>query len=795
MSRLVVLFLVFCSALAAETAAELARAIRETPFDVNECYRVRDLKLVREDIQFYLTEGYLIFSKPVAGRPIAAVFSAQVDGGDAEVMVLPPDRAERQSLAAFTHSPNLDEHFRTALFLFTGDEFSELQGQIKESEENRKIPEIGAIMNENWAPLLHTVATSYQNRLALDLLGGGKPGGLMAAFVESPKLGHFDVVYDPMSAEQILAGETTTRGNRAYFDTWLNFPSRSSRKNPQPRKPAVALSNYRIDATLGADLSLQVVTRVKVRPVAAMNAVGFDIAPAMTVKSVAVDGEPAEALQQENMRANLLSSGNGLFVVVPPKPLEAGREYEFEFRHSGKVIIDAGNHVFYVLARGAWYPTHGLQFAAYDLTFRYSKQFELVAPGDVVEDRTDGDFRVTHRRTTALIRNVGFNLGEYEHARADAGVYSVDVYANRKTEAALQPKPATIVLDPATPNPRRVPLDPLKTVPAVEPALDPKARLQSLAGEAAAALSFMTAKFGPPALPHLTVTPIPGTFGQGFPGLIYLSTLSYFNNLPPAITPGNSTTGLFFEEVLLAHETAHQWWGNRVVGATYRDNWLMEALANYTALLYLEKHKGPKAVDRLLDSYRDQLLEKNEAGKIVDSAGPIVLGARLESSQQPAGWHTITYGKGSWILHMLRRRMGDQRFLAMLSEILKRYDHTAIDTEQFRKLAAEFLPPKSDDPALESFFDQWVYGTGIPALKLSYAVKGIAPTVRVTGTIAQSDVAEDFEALVPVEIQLGKGQAVTRWVATSGESATFSVAVKQAPLKVVLDPRNSVLRR
>ncbi len=94
-----------------------------------------------------------------------------------------------------------------------------------------------------------------------------------------------------------------------------------------------------------------------------------------------------------------------------------------------------------------------------------------------------------------------------------------------------------------------------------------------------------------------------------------------------------------------------------------------------------------------------------------------MLGQRLENSQQPEGWRIITYGKGSWIIHMLRKRMGDQRFLAMLSEILKRYDHASIDTEQFRNLAAQFLPPKSDDPQLESFFGQWVYGTGIPALK------------------------------------------------------------------------------
>src|SRR5215831_16228420 len=86
----------------AGTAADLARAIRENTFDRDECYRVRDLTIVKEDVRFFLTDGHLIFSKPVGGKRYAAVFAADVDGGDAEVLLLPPDRAERRSLAGYT---------------------------------------------------------------------------------------------------------------------------------------------------------------------------------------------------------------------------------------------------------------------------------------------------------------------------------------------------------------------------------------------------------------------------------------------------------------------------------------------------------------------------------------------------------------------------------------------------------------------------------------------------------------------------------------------------------------------
>src|ERR1039458_8481257 len=167
------------------TAADIARAVRENGFDRDECYRVRDLTLIKEDIRIYLTDGYLIFSKPVEGRPIAAVFLADTDGGDGEVMLLPPDRAERRSLATYIDSPNLDEHFRGAVFLFTGNVYDALKKQMPDNPANRKIPELGALLDEQWTSALRNLGAGYQTRLTLDLLGwpASRPG-LLAAFFQ-----------------------------------------------------------------------------------------------------------------------------------------------------------------------------------------------------------------------------------------------------------------------------------------------------------------------------------------------------------------------------------------------------------------------------------------------------------------------------------------------------------------------------------------------------------------------------------------------------------------------------------
>ena len=73
--------------------------------------------------------------------------------------------------------------------------------------------------------------------------------------------------------------------------------------------------------------------------------------------------------------------------------------------------------------------------------------------------------------------------------------------------------------------------DPLSEVATVAPIHNPLERLRTIANDVASALEFMSSKFGPPALPHLTVSPIPGTFGQGFAGLVYLSTVAYLDRM------------------------------------------------------------------------------------------------------------------------------------------------------------------------------------------------------------------------------------------------------------------------
>ncbi len=246
--------------------------------------------------------------------------------------------------------------------------------------------------------------------------------------------------------------------------------------------------------------------------------------------------------------------------------------------------------------------------------------------------------------------------------------------------------------------------------------------------------------------------------------------------LPPPLRERSERT--FFSDLLEPHEVAHQWWGNLVVPASYHDDWLIESLANYSALLLLERRKGVKAVDAVLDDYRDHLLTKTESGRTLESSGPIVWGYRLESSLAPDAWRIVTYEKGTWIIHMLRRRLGDEKFLALLRDISSH--HHSISTEEFRELANHYAP-QSPDPGLKIFFDNWVYGTGVPSVKLAYSWSG----AKLSGTVGQQDVDDAFSAYVPVEVETG-GQSNVYWLATGSDPVTFSIPVKSRPTKVSL---------
>ena len=663
---------------------------------------------------------------------------------------------------------------------------------LAEEGRARKTPEMGAVLAAQWTPVVTNISGPMRMRLIADLLSG-RPAdtGVALVAVSGKTLGNFDVIADARAQGRIMVRQHDDNSGQESFKVWSSFLPRRA-----PRKPVrdFTLPQYRIQTEINAGMAATVVTRVKLKvgenPARAFP---FELARAMQVTRVRIDGADAEVMRDDSVRGRIQGNGGGngeesQLLVISAAPLAAGSEHEFEFEHHGNVILTRGNGVYYVDARGAWYPHVNSGFATYDLTFRYPKRLTLVAAGDPVEDRVEGEWRVTRRRTAVAIGAAGFNLGDYEKVTGTGGGVTFEVYGNRNLEDALRPKvtfsaPSQVGLAAprargALSQPPAADIAPLAVVP------DPRGRLQAVAGDLSASLDFFSSLFGPPLLKRITVAPISATFGQGFPGLIYLSTFAYIEpgERPSALR--NAREQVFFSDLMVPHEVAHQWWGSLIATEGSEDEWLLEALANYSSLLWMEKKKGAREMQKVLDEYRGELLAKGPDGDAYEAAGPIVWGDRLASSRAPNTWRIVVYGKGTWILHMLRRRMGDEAFLKALAEFRRRFEFKNVTTADFRAVMREFRPQGVSAEAIDSFFDNWVYGTGVPTLKLKYTLKGVAPDVRVSGTLEQSGVDDDFSVDVPIEIQNGKGPAQIVWVRSGGKETAFTANVKQPPTRV-----------
>ncbi|MGA2213767.1 MAG: M1 family aminopeptidase [Bryobacteraceae bacterium] len=774
-------------ALGASAAARVGDQVEHISLDAEECYRVLDLDFAKEDLKIYLSSGYLIFSRPIGSARLGAIFVTSAEAGDADLLLMPPTRSERSSLAKFTNSPTLEEHFKVAAFIFTDGTGDQLLAQLKSNPAVKKSPDMGGLIADRWNSVLANLVASFETRVVFDILSDHQDSGLFYMAVSGDKLHNFDVLYDPAAQDQILVGKLADRDHRLYFDTWTNFQARSFRNGAQPRVAGVVLDNLRIEAAIAPDLSMQAVTRGTLRfqddDHRPRSVVPFSLTPDMKITAASIDGHPVEVFDRESMRSDLISNREDRqFLLVSESGLDPSTPHEIEIQHAGAVIHNAGNDIYYVGSRGTWYPRTGGDQASYDLTFRYPKALSVAATGKLLEDRTDGDWRVTRFKTDTPVRFAGFNLGDFQSVALERNGYSINLYANRRLERALAPKPTPLAMtDPLSPSYQRQRNPADGFAPATE-APDPAPRMENLTRDVVDTIDFMTEEFGPTPIRNLAITPIPGGFGQGFPGLVYLSTLAYLDpgQRPPQLRDRGQET--FFSYLLEAHEVAHQWWGNMVVPASYHDDWLIESLANYSALLLLERKKGSKALDAVLDEYRNHLLSKTSTGASLESAGPIVWGYRLESSLAPDAWRTVTYEKGTWIIHMLRRRLGDEKFLSLLRDICSH--HPSIGTDQFRQLASQYAPA-SHDPDLKVFFDNWVYGTGIPAVKLSYSWNAVKLSGTLSGTLAQRDVDGSFAAFVPVEVQSG-GKNNIYWLATGSDPAPFSLPLRSPPTKVTL---------
>ncbi|MES1242953.1 MAG: M1 family aminopeptidase [Acidobacteriota bacterium] len=324
-----------------------------------------------------------------------------------------------------------------------------------------------------------------------------------------------------------------------------------------------------------------------------------------------------------------------------------------------------------------------------------------------------------------------------------------------------------------------------------------KARFGEVARDVAKSLAYFGTLFEAPlpAEPPLYVTTIAARHGQSFDGFIHLPEQS-FDLLGPGLA-----------ELFRAHEVAHQWWGHRVGAATYRDAWLGEAFAEYSAMLYVRDTvpDGPKLFNEILRTYNDEQngsiksgfskfarFDVNLANRAHgDRIGPIGHSWRANTGQVPTAYSSIVYGKGALVLYMLDRLLtqetgSDKAFLDVLRDFLKANQGKVVSTADFAAAVARRAPGD-----WSWFFDQWVERAEVPTYRWSASTSGNVVTVKVS----QTDVPEGFRMPVPVRVELDGAGPVEKTVLVDGAQKSFELKFDAKPKSVVFNPDYAVLAK
>jgi hypothetical protein len=463
--------------------------------------------------------------------------------------------------------------------------------------------------------------------------------------------------------------------------------------------------------------------------------------------------------------------------------LEKDQPVKLLLKYSGPVMFDAGEDLIYVGSRGTWYPNFGPSFANFDLTFEYPTGWTLAATGRPVSSSTQNGVQTSRFVSDKPIPHAGFNLGRFETATVTGKNLVIDVYATRTVE-----KPLTEAENKAEIHP------------------DPTKDVQNIAGQAAKSVEFLSRELGPFPYSHLEIGQLPALLSQSWPGLIYLSSIAF---LTPAERNALGIHDPFVElltsELMLAHEIGHQWWGDAVEWESYRDEWMIEALANYCAATMLER-EDPAKMKIVLDHYRTELLKQTSNGMLAD-AGPVTLGPRLTSSLFPNAYEIVLYGRGTWLVHMLRTMLrqasggsDDSLFFAALKELLSKSAGGKFSTRDFQLAFEQVLPPAlfyEGQKSLDWFFDSWVNGAAIPQFTLrDVRLSAAGAKVKIKGTIHEEFAAKDMVTAIPLySVDQAGHSHFLAFVFADEDNTDFELTAPTGTKDLLLDPENTILRR
>jgi hypothetical protein len=726
-------------------------------------------------------DGSVYPSQPIDGKITGAVFI-----GEGKFIAEPPNNEfEKANIKRLLGNEVIDSDFKTAVFRFSDDtalQFGESSADGPASERAQKLA------RDADERALRETGANLAARLAISILNAEKPGFFFATF-DGGKRGRFSMLLDyqnriPVANFRINAGEKGLiwKYDSDFYNTdvWMAFYSDEDyARNTVEYSDAndqIDVTHYRMEVDLREHKN-----RVR------LNAHIEAIPNQPNVKTIAFSigeslGEFENQRLTKQMRLISVRRGGvelpaaqenweGGFTVFLPAALKANEKLELDMRLEGDFMRDAPVSSFvesyYPRSNTSWYPRHGyLDRATMDLTFRHPKKLLVASVGARISegpDPEDKDALISKYQMPLPISLATFALGPFKRHNDTI-----------KWEKGNPPTPLEF-----------------NSLPGDVAAIKEDFILAELNNS----VRYFTALFGNYPYPSFGAAFHPFGFGQGFPSLLMI---------PPADNASK------FTYKFIAHETAHQWWGNIVAWRSDRDQWLSEGFAEYSGILYTGLRSNQDAKNDLLGRLRSSLKDPPITptgpgkGRLVD-VGPIILGHRLNTIKTGGAYQVLIYNKGALVLRMLHFILSNpttgegQPFFDMMTDFVERYRNKTASSDDFREVASEHfarspIGKKYGMTNLNWLFYQSVYETELPSYELQYKMEDQPDgKVLLSGTISQQNAPPNWVMILPVQFSFGGNQKGMGTVLVQGPSSPFQIRLPMRPSKVELDPDRWIL--
>lgn len=776
----VVLLLLLLFPLKAQTDGVAAGAFYEAirTFALGEESIQVDQLVFKRDRMEFMFDGRFYLAAPVNGRSYGAVFL-----GRGRIRVEPSSVYEGASLRRLLKSDVVEATFKSAVLRFTDDTL-ELLASSGKSIRQAAPPKARKLAEEHETALLKETGLNLSARLTHSVVNGEQPGFFFVQ-ADGGNRGRFNAILDhqawvPTTVFGVNGGEKGMlweyRKSLYGNDIWTAFYDQQDFGAGITRYSdafdLVAIPQYRMDIDV-RDPGDWLRYTVEMDMVALRG--GFQLLPmslneglsnfknarlkwsVRVLEATLGDGTPLPVIQEPWERG---------FTLILPRIIQQDEKFTVRLRLAGKGTLRTWKFRFhYLRMTTSWYPRHGyLARSNYDLTFHHDKRYLVISIGTREKEgpsESDENFWTTRWVTPEPVALVTFALGRFERHEL------VEEVGDRKILVEFY------------------------SVPGAYLAI----KEDFVQAELGNALRFYTALYGEYPYGRLGAAFFPAAFGQGFPTLLMLPVQGY------------AQTNEF---TFIAHEGAHQWWGNIVGWRSYRDQWLSEGFAEYSAILYTGKRQNLNKIIEIVRRLQrtitmPPITETGRGSGKFYEVGPIILGHRLSSRRSLGAYTVLIYYKGALVLRMLHFLFrdpstgDDTRFFDMMKDFVERHRGGNATTESFFQVASEHfantpIGRKYGLKDLNWFLNQWVYQHNVPTYRATYrVVKGQGGGYVIKGTILQTDVPDDWFMPLPLIIEFSGKRFANGTIHAFGPKTDFQIPLPEKPKSVKLDPRRWIL--